>query len=72
MDFRVHPRTQGLEHPLMPRNRQQASELGTDDDGFEMLAVASHLDVFAFQAGLDPLLDVLGGNHLNILKKLVA
>lgn len=64
MDIGVHVLAQGLVYPLMPPYAGHALELGADDNGLEMLAVAHDMDMFARKRGFDPGLDLFGSGHI--------
>jgi hypothetical protein len=40
-----------------------AAEFAADNNGFEMLAIAADLYIFAGQCGLNPAFDIFRGHH---------
>lgn len=48
---------------LLALDSIQAGKGRTDDDGFEMAAIAIDGKVFAGEAGTNPVLDLLGKQH---------
>src|SRR5450830_932579 len=61
VDFLAHAVAQGRVHQLVALDRALAGECGRDDDGLEVLAVAFHLQVGAFEAGGDVAVDCFWG-----------
>lgn len=59
----VKVRAQDLIDPLLPLHTALAAEFGTDDQRFEMVAVAGDLQMLAWQAVGNDLLDLCGVDH---------
>lgn len=64
VDFLPHAVAKRPINNLMLLDAILVAKLRTDDNGFEMLAVANHFNVIASEAFLDIRLDGLGGKHV--------
>ncbi len=61
VDFLAHALAQGGVHPLMAAHTRQAFELGRDDGGVEVLAIALHVQVIAAETGGNVRVELSGG-----------